>query len=604
MAYQPIGSYGVIGDLHSVALVGLDGSIDWCCLPHFDSPSVFGALLDDKIGGKFQIGPAVESTCRQMYLPDTNVLLTRYLNGDGVGEVLDFMPVSKQSGGLTESNTQQIVRIVRAVRGTVRLQLLCRPAFDYARSKHTIEKIDDGVVFRSGLGSIGLRTTLDLQLHEVDVRAEWTLRAGETTAFALRYSSGDVSSMLREPLAEDELLKDTVRYWRNWMSHSRYRGRWRETVNRSALALKLLTFQPTGAIVAAATTSLPEEIGGVRNWDYRFTWVRDAAFSVYALMRLGYTDEAAAFTNFIQARALEAEPTDGPLNVMYGIDGRHNLEEIELSHLDGYRGSKPVRAGNGAVDHLQLDIYGELMDSVYLYDKYGEPMSYDMWRQIERMLDWVAGNWKQPDQGIWEVRGGRQHFTYSKLQCWVALDRGLRLSTKRSLPINGNHWREQRDEIYRAIMREGWDPEMKSFVQYFGSKAVDASALMMPLMLFLSPTDPRMISTVERIRQELMSDSLVYRYRIGTAAEDGLPGGEGTFSICTFWMVEAMTRCGRLEEAQFLFEKMLTYANHLGLFAEQIGPTGEALGNFPQAFTHLGLISAAFNLDRMLDGKR
>lgn len=604
MGYKPIESYGVIGDMHTVALVGMDGSIDWCCLPHFDSPSVFAAILDERIGGCFRVAATEYVRAKQMYVPDTNVLVTRFLSNHGVGEVTDFMPVLRESGGPTERISHQIVRIARAVRGPMRFRLECFPAFDYARQPHETYLRQRGAVFETPGQSFVLATTQPLTRTDGGVTAEFVLQPNECAVFALRQREGEVNlDMLEEPLDSESLLRETVTYWRNWIGRSNYRGRWREMVNRSALILKLLTFQPTGAIVAAPTCSLPEEVGGVRNWDYRFTWVRDAAFSVYALMRLGYTEETAAFMRFMQARAQEEERVNGPLNVMYGIDGRHDLKEEILTHLEGYRGSKPVRVGNAAALHLQLDIYGELLDSIYLFDKYGSPLSWDVWKQIRRMLDWLSKNWEQPDQSIWEVRGGRQQFTYSKLQCWVAFDRGLRLAEKRSLPLSDGMIRRERDRVYEAIMTEGWSEATQSFRQCFGCDAVDASSLMMPLVLFLSPTDPRMVSTIQRIRQELLSDSLVNRYDVGKAARDGLPGGEGTFSICTFWLVEAMARAGMVDDALFLFEKMLTYANHLGLYGEEIGATSEALGNFPQAFTHLGLISAAFDLDRKLAGK-
>ncbi len=603
MAYQPIESYGVVGDMNSIALIGTDGSIDWLCLPRFDSPSVFGRLLDDRKGGYFSVQP--DSEChqrRQMYLPGTNVLVTRFLSSQGIAEVTDFMPVPPDDGGVSEQQGHQLVRIARAIRHPVRFRLECRPAFDYARAPHTARLVDSGVVFDSSVGSFALKSQVPLRIDEHGAVAEFTLQPNESVTFAMRHDEGRADrALIEQPLDGERLQTETVRFWRAWLSHCRYDGRWREMVQRSALVLKLLTYRKTGAVVAAATTSLPESIGNVRNWDYRFTWVRDAAFTVYALMRLGYTEEAGAFTHFMHQRAQEQEWENGPINVMYGIDGRHQLDEEDLLHLDGYMGSKPVRIGNAAWKHLQLDIYGELMDSIYLHDKHGTQVSWDVWLQIERMLDWVSDNWRQPDQSIWEVRGGRQDFTYSKLQCWVALDRGVRLATKRSLPVDGKRWAAERDNLYRAIMERGWNAEVGAFTQYFGSDAVDASLLLMPLMLFLGPKDPRMTSTLDRMLRDLTADALVYRYRIGEAASDGLPGFEGTFSICSFWLVEALTRAGRLEEAQLLFEKMLTYANHVGLYSEQIGPAGEALGNFPQAFTHLGLISAAYNLNRALD---
>jgi GH15 family glucan-1,4-alpha-glucosidase len=400
-----------------------------------------------------------------------------------------------------------------------------------------------------------------------------------------------------------------VEYWLRWLSKCTYKGRWRESVHRSALALKLLTYEPTGAIIAAPTCSLPETLGGSRNWDYRYTWIRDAAFTLYGLMRIGFTEEAARFMSWLEARCHELEP-DGSLHLMYGIDGRHVSIEETLDHLEGYKGSRPVRIGNNAHNQVQLDIYGELMDSVYLYNKYATPISYDLWTELRRLINWVSENWHRKDEGIWETRLGRQHFVYSKLMCWVALDRGLRLADRRSFPADRERWLKVRDEIYEDIIRNGWSPKRDAFVQHYGSEHLDAANLIMPLVFFLSPSDPRILKTLDAIHRSpkdggLVSNSLVYRYNV-ELSPDGLKGEEGTFNMCTFWLVEALTRAGetdpeRLRQARLIFEEMAGYANHLGLYSEETGPSGEALGNFPQAFTHLSLISAAFNLDRALD---
>jgi GH15 family glucan-1,4-alpha-glucosidase len=585
-----------------MALVAADGTIDWCCLPRFDSPSVFGALLDDSKGGFCKLAPIIETRTRQIYLPDSNVLLTRFLSPEGVGEVIDFMPVSRASGGPAEKHARQIIRIARAVRGELPFRFDCRPAFNYARTPHKAAAHGHAILFSADHEKLLVGGGGDFRMEDNGAVSEFRLSGNASAAFVLRYENGDTDGAAERRRRPDELLQETLRFWRNWLSRSRYQGRWREMVSRSALVLKLLTYQPTGAIVAAPTTSLPEEIGGVRNWDYRYTWIRDAAFSVYALMRLGFDEEVEAFAGFVQARAKQEELSeDGPLNVLYPIAEPGDTSEITLDHLDGYRGSKPVRVGNGAAGHFQLDIYGELVDSLYLANKYARPISWEIWEQIERMLNWLSKNWERPDRSIWEVRGDMRPFTYSRLQSWVALDRGIRIARQRSFPSDLRLWFTERDRIYRTVMKEGWNESKRAFTQFPGSDAVDASALLMPLMKFIAPADPRMLSTLDAVFQDLVSDTLVRRYEIGRAAEDGLPGSEGTFSVCSFWLVEAMARAGRLEEAQLLFEKMLTYANPLGLFSEEIGPAGESLGNFPQAFTHLGLISAAVNLNDLLD---
>lgn len=599
MSYQPIENYGIIGNLETVALVGLDGSIDFFCFPEFDSPSVFAGILDSEKGGSFRVQPELGDARRtQLYLPETNVLLTRFLADTGVAEISDFMPVGDQV------HRNALVRRIATVRGTVKFRISCAPRFDYGRADHHVRRVKDGVLFLSkGEDGTALRLRCEekLRIERGEAHLTIELSAGQSVHFVLE--DADASSAGDPPLAEwcDRSFHSTVRYWRQWSARSNYQGRWREMVQRSALTLKLLTSRKHGSLVAAPTMALPEGIGGERNWDYRYTWIRDSAFTVYALLRLGYTGEARRFMQWVEERCDELNP-DGSLQIMYGIDGRHRLEESILPNLEGYRGSSPVRVGNGAYDQLQLDIYGELIDSIYLADKYVAPVSFDFWHNIVRLVDWVCKNWRRKDEGIWEVRGGRREFLYSRLMCWVAIDRGIRLAEKRSLPAPIVRWRTTRDRIHNEINEKFWSAKRRAFVQYRGSETIDASCLLMPLVRFIAPTDPRWLSTLRAVAEDLVDDSLVYRYRVDEAAADGLSGEEGTFNMCSFWYVECLSRSGQTDKAQLLFEKMLGYANHLGLYSEELGPAGEHLGNFPQAFTHLGLISAAFSLNRNLDG--
>ncbi|MEU3517585.1 glycoside hydrolase family 15 protein [Streptomyces sp. NPDC006654] len=598
--YLPIAEHGLIGDLRSVALVGSNGTIDWYCTPSFDSPSVFAAILDAERGGFFALAAAVPARTKQFYFPDTNVLITRFYTDEGVGEVQDFMPVTGESAEPAECERHRLIRRVVCVRGTVPFRVRVSPRFDYGARPHTLRMRGDTAVFESPVMSLALTSTVALESDGPDAHADFKLAEGETAVFALDQAGEHIAPRGCARTEAQRQFETTVRYWRSWLHQSRYRGRWREMVHRSALTLKLLTYAPTGAIVAAPTTSLPEQLGGERNWDYRYVWIRDAAFAVYALLRLGFSSEAAAFMGFVTTFISPGDGfASGPLQIMYGIDGRADLGERELTHLEGHCGSAPVRVGNAAAGQLQLDIYGALIDSIYLYDKWAEPISSDQWDDVTRLVDWVCEHWDQPDEGIWETRGGRKNFLYSRLMCWVAIERAIRLANRRGLPADLPRWRQSRDTIYRRIMDRGWSDRRGAFVQHEGGEVLDASLLMMPLAKFIAPTDPKWLSTLDALTEDLVSDSLVYRYD-PQASPDGLRGDEGTFSICSFWYVEAMVRAGRVDEARLAFEKMLTYANHLGLYAEEIGRTGEQQGNFPQAFTHLALISAAFNLDRAL----
>lgn len=602
MDYLPIEDYGLIGNMRTVALIGKNGSIDWLCFPKFDSPSIFAKILDSHKGGWFSIKPVDNDyKCKQLYWPDTNVLITRFYTNDGVCQIVDYMPVGKSED---EGFENYLVRKVNVVRGKVKLKVECLPAFDYARKKHELTLNEYGATFTSSVLNLALGTSIPLQKDDGMAYAEFTVDEGKSVNFSIKEIP--LGSQCNHYGSEEEAYNDfetTVKYWRDWLSQCTYKGRWREMVHRSALTLKLLTYEPTGAIVAAPTCSLPEGIGGERNWDYRYTWIRDASFTVYAFMRIGFNEEAKKFMHWVKQRCQEIEPGE-TLQIMYSIEGEHKLTEELLDHLEGYKKSSPVRIGNGAYDQLQLDIYGELMDAVYLYNKYGEHISYEFWISLRKLVNWIADNWQKTDEGIWEVRGGQNHFVYSKFMSWVALDRAIRLADKRSLPADRAKWLSVRDEIYEEVMNKGWSEELQAFVQSYGGKTLDASNLMMPLVFFVASKDNRMLDTLTAMNQPphkggLVSDGLVFRYDV-TQTEDGLAGEEGTFNICTFWMVEALTRAGKLDQARLLFEQILGYANHLGLYSEETGSKGEALGNFPQAFTHLALISASFNLDRAL----
>ena len=607
MAYQPIENYAIIGNMRSAALVGLNGSIDWFCFPHFDSPSLFASILDDGKGGHFKIAPVLPDTkTKQHYWPDTNVLITRFYNAEGIVEITDYMPVGSD---IVNEFDYRIVRRVKGIHGRMRMNLECYPAFNYALEKHETTLSDKGASFHTPKLSMGLASTIPLQKNDQGAKAEFEIiEEGETVVFVLhKIQKGEGCTISYSSAQAESRFRNTIGYWRNWLSKSNYKGRWREMVHRSALILKLLTFEPTGAIVAAPTCSLPEGIGGERNWDYRYTWIRDAAFTIYAFLRIGFTEEAINFMKWIMDRS--SEDDSGYLQIMYGIDGRHKLTETNLDHLEGYMGSSPVRIGNGAYDQVQLDIYGELIDSIYLFDKHVRPISFSGWKHIYKYVKWISKNWNSTDDGIWEVRGGQQHFVYSKVMAWVALDRAIRLATKRSFPADMNELHQIRDKIFLEVIEKGWNKEKQFFEQYYGSGTLDASNLMMPLVFFMTPYDPMMEKTIDAMMKPphkggLLSNSLVYRYK-ANEVNDGLTGDEGTFNICTFWLVEALTRGGKadpekLERARLIFEQMLGYANHVGMYSEQIGLSGEALGNTPQAFTHLALISAAYNLDRAL----
>jgi len=592
-----IGAHGIIGDMRSAALVNDKGSVDFFCWPEFDSPTIFCSLLDTPEAGIFQLAPDLPDARReQIYLPDTNVLQTRWLSEHAVVEITDLLPIGDDVDSLP-----LLMRRVRVVSGSATFNLRCAVRHDYGRADTQAEIDANDVTFHAaGQPSLRLASDQTLQVGAQAAVAQFTLKHNETAAFML----GGIDDPRFTEGAAELCMERTLKYWRGWIGQSNYRGRWREMVNRSALALKLLTSRRQGAILAAATFGLPETPGGERNWDYRYTWIRDASFTVYAFMRLGFVDEANHYMQWLRGRVSDCCGKPMKLNILYAIDGQQELPETELTHLAGHGGARPVRIGNGAYEQVQLDIFGELMDAVYLVNKYGDAISHEGWRHVGEVVDQVCENWQTEDVGIWEMRGETHHFLHSRLMCWVALDRAIRLASKRSLPAPFARWDQTRQAIYTDIWDNFWDEERGHFVQYKGGTALDGSMLLMPLVRFVSAKDPRWLSTLEAIEKTLVRDGMVYRYRNEDANIDGLNGTEGAFAACSFWYVECLARAGQVEKAHLEFEQLLRYANPLGLYAEEFDSHGRHLGNTPQALTHLALISAASFLDRKLSGEK
>ena len=597
--YPRISDYGLIGNLHTTALVSRSGSIDFMPFTRFDSPTIFAALLDQEKGGSFSVGPIDgEVRIKQLYLPDTAVLLTRFLSEDGIAELTDFMPVKEQEEHCA------VVRILRCIKGKLEFKATCAPRFDYARTAPFLKQegpksvlLADGATM-----SVRLRSDTELKVAGDAVEAAFTLEEGQCVSFVLEAVSRDAPEPERDlHYYTNAAFENTINFWEGWIDQAQYRGRWEEIIHRSLITLKLLTSYRYGSTIAAATFGLPEAIGGSRNWDYRYTWIRDAAFSMYAFVRMGFREEAGAFIGWIKERC---KGLDNAANIqlMYKVDGSSELDEYELDHLEGYRGSRPVRVGNAASTQFQLDVYGELIDTVYLYNRHNDSITYEFWMDIREIVNFVCENWQKKGHGIWEVRSETREFLHSKVMSWVAIDRGIRIAEARSFPAPIEKWRKSRDAIYEDIYHNYWNEDKQAFVQYRGADVLDASALLMPLVRLLSPHEKRWQSTLEAIEKELVTDTLVYRYRTDNGAVDGLDGAEETFSMCSFWYIENLAKAGQLDKAHLYFEKMLGYANHLGLFSEMIALNGEQIGNFPQAFTHLALISAAYQLEHVEAG--
>ncbi|HET8912749.1 MAG TPA: glycoside hydrolase family 15 protein [Ktedonobacteraceae bacterium] len=630
-SYQPINSYGVIGDCHSVVLVAPDGSVDWGCLPDFDSPAIFCRLLDQEQGGFFQIAPSDSSIPgSQRYLRGSNVLQTRFASTQGELVLTDFMPVETLSAwpyqGMNNNTWTRedgschcLVRSVECTYGELPLTMTLKVSPNYAVSPTEVTVLPDGqgAVISGGGQHVGLSIVGAYRLPSLTmgvsdkagdphpaVTLQVTLREGEQLIFALgmAHTQQIAHRLVREELPTrnfDFELAHTLHSWRKWVAACNYQGPYADMVERSALTLKMMTYAPTGAIVAAPTTSLPETPGGERNWDYRFTWLRDATFTLYALNVLGFTEESRAFTHWLRRLSYSSGED---LQIMYGIRGERDLAEHELTHLEGYGGASPVRVGNGAAEQKQLDVFGEVLDCIHLYrrqgcfERYDETLEGPLWEMMRTLVEHVCAHWQEPDSGIWEVRGGLRHFVYSKVMCWVALDRGIRAAEQLNLEADILRWRRVREQIRADILMNGYNTNLGAFTQSYGDATLDASNLLLPLVGFIPPDDPRMRSTVDQIVKNLTDDEgFVFRY----LGEDGLDGEEGTFTICTFWLVDNLAMQGRLTEARSLFERILTHAGKLGLFSEEIDAHQHiALGNYPQAFTHIALINSASNLQR------
>jgi GH15 family glucan-1,4-alpha-glucosidase len=592
--YQPIENYGIVGNLDTVALVSLHASIDFMCFMRFDSPTIFCKLLDAEKGGSFSIAPLMQDmVTKQLYLPDTNVLVTRFLADDGIAEIIDYMPINKVE------LTCVIIRKITTVRGNINYRMACQPRFNYAREGHTLKQERDAFLLVPDTNTetpLRLLSDVKLAIDGYDIVSEFNLKEGETTYFVLEdlHNVKNRKGTLQEYVATT--FQETVNYWQNWIAKSTYKGQWQDVVNRSALILKLLTSREFGSMIASPTFSLPESVGHARNWDYRYTWIRDAAFSMHAFLELGFKEEAAAFLNWIKKQS-----TDKELQLMFAIDGETKLDEIVLNHLEGYKGSKPVRVGNDAHKQIQMDIYGELLETLYIFSLHDGDINYDYWQIITKYIAVVMDNWKKPDHSIWEVRAEKREFLFSAVMNWIALDRAIKIAEKHSFPYDILEWHKIRNEIYKDIYENFWSEEKQAFVQFKGSANLDSSALIMPILNMVSPFLDRWQKTMLAIEKELRSDVLVYRYKEQRDEIDGLQGHEGTFTMCSFWYVECLALSGEIEKARVHFEKTLGYSNHLGLFSEQLGRKGEFLGNFPQAFTHLALISAAIELNKTQD---